>query len=281
MEVIDDILALGVVKDMDLEAVAPAKIFDEQIVLFAFDDIDKSAYSFPITISTELAQRHNLSIGDTIDITYYQPILFREGNWFTEAATIVDVHDGEALPQMFTDAIIIPLPKMKEMFGYFTGFISSRFTIDPAFNHDLIELTEQIDFYARHRYPWREPLAADIWDQELRFGVAVYEQHIGLLRLLLPVASVISILMGAGLAMLVMLQSSKSAATMRVLGMPLTKTRVVLWCQQMIISTFGALIGFLVAGITLPYLTGAIIGSAAGAMLITNKSPLGLLQVKE
>ena len=245
--------------------------------------------TIPLIISEEIAERQGISLGNRVNIVYYAPILFRTGEWIYTPATVIGIHNGEALPGAFRMGAVIPLPTMKQMFGYFTGFLVCRFTIDPYFNHDLEEVSQQMTIIAmRLRYPWRERLMVDVWDQELRIAVAAFEQHLALLRLLFPIALITSIVLGAGLTMLVMLQNAKIAAILRVLGMSTSKTRIVLWCQQIIICTCGVLAGVLLTNsilqpitVALPYLGGAIVGAVLGAILVTNKSPIDLLQVKE
>jgi len=332
MAVVEDILALDIVQEMYLEAVAQVFITDQDIlfplgisekdILFAVDDVRqlteyphgfaaRDAMSLanmqiefaegfnethfahlpneaiPLILSEELALRHELNLGDSTNILYYMPILFNPGHWFNVQAVVIGIHNGEALPHKFQEAAIIPLPTLKSMFGYFTGFVTCRFTINPIFNNQLAELDEQMEFYSmRRRYPWREFLTVDIWDQELRMGVAAFTQHVALLRLLFPIAVVVSAVMGLAITTLVTLQNAKNAAIMRVLGMSSVKTKLTLWCQQMIICTLGVLTGLILMGtvfiaVALPYLVGALVGAIVGAVLVSSKSPLDLLQVKE
>jgi len=248
--------------------------------------------AIPIILSQALAQKHGLSPGDSAYIVYYRPILFRQGDWFYTPALVLGVHDGEALPNIVREGAVIPLPALKAMFGDFTGFNTVKFTIDPAFNRDLTSVSAELDSYMRrNRYPWREAMRTDIWDQELRFGVASLAQHVVLLRLLFPIAIAISAIIGASLTMLLALQNAKNAAIMRILGTSKLKTLATLWLWQIIICTVGGAAGLLftiIIGlrtdlmiITVPYFAGAVIGSAIGALLVTGRAPLDLLQVKE
>jgi len=330
MAVVEDILAMDIVQDIYLEAVALAFIAPQgdpnhllhsnKDTFFAVDDVRQLtehsqgftardtlanmqiefaegfnethfAYlpneAIPLILSEELASRHGLSLGDSTNILYYTPILFNPGNWFNVPAVVIGIHNGDALPHRFYDAAVIPLQTLKSMFGYFTGFITCRFTINPNFNHQLAELDEQMYFYSmRRRYPWREQLTVDIWDQELRIGVAAFSQQVILLQLLFPIAVIVSVVMGLAITMLTTLQNAKNAAIMRVLGMSSTKTKFLIWWQQMIICTIGVLAGLLLTrtlffAVSLPYLAGAIVGAIIGAILVSSKPPLDLLQVKE
>ena len=250
--------------------------------------------AIPVIISQELMQNRELALGDNIYIIYYRPVLFRQGDWRHVPAVVIGVHDGEGLPNAARGGAVIPLPALESMLGDFTGFLAFRFSIEPAFNRELADISARIDDYLQWplaRYPWQEQLTADIWDQELRLGATPLQQHVVLLQMLFPVAVAVSVVIGAGLAMLTMLQSAKNAAILRVLGTPKPKARLVLWFGQTILYIIGGMIGLLITltiglrtdliAVVVPYLAGAVVGVAAGVILITNRSPLDLLQVKE
>ena len=247
----------------------------------------------PVILSRELEQKRGLTLGDSFHIIYYRPILFRRGEWLYNNAVVAGIHNGEGLPNNVRDGAVVPLNALEALLGDFTGFFTFKFSIDPAFNRELATVSEQIDGYlAWPLYPWREQLAVDIFDQELRFGAASLRQQALLFQMLFPVAVGISAVIGVGLGMLTMLQNAKNAAIMRVLGMSKPMSQLVLWVWQMIICVSGGLIGLLltvtVVGlrtnlivVIVPYLAGAMIGAAVGAILITSRAPLDLLQVKE
>jgi len=246
----------------------------------------------PIIISQEIAERRNLSAGDNAYIWYYKPVLFREGEWVYIPVFVLGIHDGSALPRIAREGVVIPLSAQRNMFEEHMGYISARCSIDPAYNRELEAIEARLSQAMRSvfTYPRRDRMLVDMWDQELRFGVAPLAQHLALLQLLVPIIAVIVAIIGAGLVMLSMLQNAKNAATIRVLGMPMQKTRAMLWLVQVTIVVGGVLAGVLISVviglsvnllIILPYLTGAIIGATVGVVLITSRTPLELLQVKD
>jgi len=94
--------------------------------------------------------------------------------------------------------------------------------------------------------------------------------------------------------MLLIQQNAKVAAILRVLGTTKTKSRATLCTEQIIICLVGLTLGLTVLailgwgygfisslGLAGVYLTGAATGTIAGAVVITNRPPLELLQVKE
>jgi predicted lysophospholipase L1 biosynthesis ABC-type transport system permease subunit len=174
------------------------------------------------------------------------------------------------------------------------GYTSFRFGIIPDFNRDLQEVSANLEQAIRFTpHQWFNQLTANIHDEELRHVVEPMEQTLSLFRLLYPIAVILSIVLGAGLSVLLMLQNAKNAAIMTVLGMPKYKSRLMLWAELMIVCIAGAIIGMVVLAVitlslgaslllaALPYIAGTIIGAAIGAILITNRAPLDLLQVKE
>ena len=119
---------------------------------------------------------------------------------------------------------------------------------------------------------------------------ALRQQLVTALYFALPAA----IIGGIGLSMLLMLQNARDAAIMRVLGGTKLKSRNILTMESLLVCVLGLLIGlciliftswgfgvvsaFLLMGL---YFVGVLIGSIAGAILVTNRPPLDLLQVKE
>ena len=240
--------------------------------------------TIPMVLSHELAQQHGLGLGDSVYISYYRPILFRSGEWLRVPARIIGIHNGDGLPNILREAAVIPLAALQSMFGDFTGYYTFKFTIDPSLNQELANIAEELQRQAGWpRYPWRDPLVADIWDQELRFGVASLEQNLLLLELLYPIAVIISVVIGTSLSILTMLQNTKNAAILRVLGTSKHKTRLIIGFGQIIIYAGGALTGILITGsiAVFPVLAGAAVGSVVGVILVTSKAPMELLQVRE
>ena len=129
-------------------------------------------------------------------------------------------------------------------------------------------------------------------DEEFRMVVLPLEENLNLLRLLYPVAKIMSFVLALGLSLLLMLQNAKIVAILRILGSARRKTRLNLGMEQLAVCISGVAIGFLavlVMGIGLAtasmlvgiYTAGAAIGTIAGVLVISYKTPLELLQVKE
>jgi predicted lysophospholipase L1 biosynthesis ABC-type transport system permease subunit len=117
------------------------------------------------------------------------------------------------------------------------------------------------------------------------------------MSVLYPVTIAVSVLVAAGLAVLIMFQNAKSAAVMRVLGSKKAQTRTALCAEQIVLSITGLTVGLIILAIIVRdinaatnhsalfcvvlYIAGTLAGSLFGAILVTNKTPLELLQVRE
>jgi ABC-type antimicrobial peptide transport system permease subunit len=136
-----------------------------------------------------------------------------------------------------------------------------------------------------------------IWDEELRIVVAQLDKNLSLLKVLYPVVIGVSVLIGAGLCFLLLLQATREAAILRVLGTTRRAVRLALILEPLVLSILGVLLGLgisrllwmssdLVSAVPLLisaglYLAGVLAGSVTGAISVTNKKPIELLQVKE
>jgi hypothetical protein len=173
-------------------------------------------------------------------------------------------------------------------------FISIQFEIDPAFNRIVAQIYGEIEDIVGHRRAGEEPLSLLIEDEELRMVVIPMEQNLSLLRLLYPVAIALSAIIGFGLSLLLMLQNAKVAAIMRVLGTTKTKSRATLCFEQIAVCIAGLVMGLIALaalgwgfgsisslGLAGVYLVGAVVGTVVGSVVVTNRPPLDLLQVRE
>jgi len=263
--------------------------------------LDETAFEFiegnpiPIIMREDVKTEHAISFGDMI---YLQTWNARIRAWDNSPAVIIGVHNGKiADPFAFRNAVIMPLDAGKHIFNQKGGaseisFSTLAFDIVPAYNRELLYVEEELRAIIRRGGAGWTALMLVLHDEELRIVVGSMEQNLSLMQLLYPVAITVSIVIGAGLALLLMLQNAKNAAIMRVLGSTKNRTRVVLWIEQLAVCLIGLIIGLaaafilgwgVLASVMLAglYLAGVVIGSIVGSVLVTSKPPLELLQVKE
>jgi len=255
-----------------------------------------------------------MSPGDSVYIAYteydeyinyiYDVALYQHGEnselpdntpeWSYTGAVIIGTHNSKSLFPRFSDAALLPLPALESLLGQNQGYVSFRFGIDPSLNRDLQSVGANLEQAIRFRpIQWFNLLSLNIYDEELRHVIEPMEQSLSLFKLLYPVAITLSVVFGAGLAILLLLQNAKNAAILSVLGTTKGKTRLMLWLELMLVCLAGAVIGIIILAVVslrfdvsllvaaLPYIVGSFSGAAIGALLVTNRAPLDLLQVKE
>jgi hypothetical protein len=173
--------------------------------------------------------------------------------------------------------------------------MTARFVADPLRNREIHLLQAAAARIAPENTIGTAhiPLEFVLDDEVLVNIIAPMEQSLRLFRILYPVALASAFVLAFGLALLTLLQSAKNAAIMRVLGKKKSATCTALIAEQMFVCIFGAAVGLallpilgIVTGVVLfglagIYLAGALVGSWVGAMIITAKPPLELLQIRE
>jgi hypothetical protein len=246
----------------------------------------------PIIISNQIMGSRGYELGNIVYLG--TSTILRSWIWNHTTAVIVGVHNRIMLPNQIVNGTLIPVEALEQIVGDELRYISMRFEIDPAYNHEITQIQEKITEITERKGAGDVPLGLFLDDEELRMVVIPMEQNLSLLRLLYPVAIVLSVIIGLGLSLLLMLQNAKVAAIQRVLGTSKIKARTALCCEQMLICMFGLALGLVmlailgwgfgaVLSLSLAglYLAGASVGMVIGAVVVTNRPPLELLQVRE
>jgi ABC-type antimicrobial peptide transport system permease subunit len=195
------------------------------------------------------------------------------------------------------EPILVPLSALKLIEGKNLYYSTVNLVVDPAKNRDINTFEAQARKIVAELGAGRLPLKIHFWDEELRAVVEPMEKNLSLLGVLYPVTLAISALIGAGLCLLILLQQAREAALLRTLGTGKAGVRAMLCMEQVLLSLAGMLLGLVVLGLlrksfgtifTMPaliaigcYLLGTLMGSLIGAISVSNRKPLDLLQVKE
>jgi len=247
----------------------------------------------PALFPARLLEQLQVNIGDTIRIkdrlerTYTCLIVGQYSGWIGSSAYSTYTPIGESY-------VLIPLTILESTEGAFTRFRVAHFVLDPTRNRDLPELRASMEtvmnvYGSKFRFV--------IWDEELRIVVAQLEKNLSILQVLYPVVMAVSVLIAAGLCFLLLMQKTREAAILRVLGTTHTAVRLALIMESFSLSLIGVLSGLGLAALLWNaseaspiaalltsaglYLAGALAGLVSGAILVTNKQPIELLQVKE
>ncbi len=195
------------------------------------------------------------------------------------------------------ESVLLPLSALQVIQGKNFYYSTAKFVIDPAKNRELPAFREEMIKMVAEPSAGRLPLQIVFWDEELRSVVEPLEKNLSLLEVLYPVTVAVSVLIGVGLSLLLVLQQARETALLRMLGVRKAWVRVMFSSEQLLLSLLGVLLGLgllvilrqnpravltgqaLIA--TSLYLLGALVGALIAAVLVSNKQPLELLQVKE
>lgn len=197
-------------------------------------------------------------------------------------------------PVLIPMSLLNTLATSQKMDAFYT---KAHFVIDLAKNSELPAFRETVNAIVERPGAGLLDLNAVVWDEELRMAIAPLEKNLDLMRVLFPVTIALSALIAGGLSLLLLLQNAREAALMRVLGMKKRKVRTLLNLEQMLISLIGALAGLLLLAVLRQslsaafsvtpllcaglYLIGSLVGSILASVMVSNRMPLELLQVKE
>lgn len=253
----------------------------------------------PVVLSTDTLEQRGLAVGDTAYLVHSTPRgAFQRPRDFIELRIVViGEHNGGIERFLGRNAVLLPMAAMEFILGENLRYITFRFDVNTELNRELVWLRNEVD-YLVDNFAQRGmmPVRATLHDEELRVAAGQMEQNLVLLQLLFPVTITLSLTIGFGLAVLLMLQNSRIAAIMRILGYGKMHTGFVMLMIQFIASLGGAVVVLFVippvfgiqyvtqiqlamlAGI---YLTGIAVGSLVGTHIITNKPPLAMLQVRD
>ena len=257
--------------------------------------------SIPVIISADKAAALGVGLGDNAYIQYNLPTYdwlgFVTGNWRRMNVIIIGIHNSGIRAPSLREAVIMPVRVLENSIGNNLGLITIRFTIDTEFNRNLAVIRDDIREITEHmtKIPgWGVWLKLMLDDEELHAVVGSLEQNLSLLNVLYPVVTALSVAIALGLSLLLMLQNAKKAAIMRVLGATRARAASILCFELLLLSISGLILSLIILAIyklTDNYITcvllaglyfiGAFFGCTSGASLITHRSPLELLQVRE
>ena len=247
----------------------------------------------PLILCENTMSWHGLELGSMAYIGFLLPM--ESWAWVHMPAVVVGTHDRQVRLQGFlTTTAAVPLAALEYSIGEHLGYTLLRFEIDPALNREMPRIHDELTGIIESRDAGWLPLRLTLHDAYLRMVVAPMEQNLSLLRLLFPVAIAVTIIAGFGLSILLMLQNAKVTAIMRVLGATRKRTGAMLTIEHVAICLTGLILGIVVTivmggrggiasffGFAGLYFSGALVGGICGASIVTKRSPLELLQVKE
>ncbi len=176
-------------------------------------------------------------------------------------------------------------------------YSTAEFVLDPAKNRELSAFRDEMTELVGSPKAGLLDLSLVMRDEELTQVVGPMEQNIRLLSVLYPVTAALSVLIAAGVSILLLLQSAREAAALRAVGCTRLRVGAMLSVQQGLLCLLGIALGFaglavlrgglagvfsirtlLCAGL---YFAGAVLGAVFTSVSIVRRKPMELLQVKE
>ena len=190
--------------------------------------------------------------------------------------------------------VLIPLPVLGALVGDDLYYSVAEFSLNQEKNREIEEFRHKGEKIVEEAVTGELPLALVVWDGELKRVVEPMEKNITLMKILYPLANAVSFLAAFGLSILFLFQRRREAAVLRILGVGIIHTRMVLILELLTADLTGLLLsggvavlligaGGLEAFLTAAgcYFAGCLLGTMAGAVLVTQGKPLELLQEKE
>lgn len=240
---------------------------------------------YPIVVSEAMLEQLGAALDDQLLLSVGSQAV---------TAVIKGSYTGQfnGLGNLNGDAVLMPLALMKALYQNNLYYSVAEFSLDPALNQNLDAFRTSAEQILEN--DTKSPLSLNlvIWDEELRMVVQPMEQNLTLMRVLYPIAQAVALLSAGAVALLLLLQEAKTAAMLRILGIPTRTVQRMLGMELLTLGLAGVSVGMLVAtglgkwSAQLPlcaaiYILGLALGTITGCIVITRRKPLELLQVKE
>lgn len=240
----------------------------------------------PIIVHEQLLESMGLQAGDTAFIASAGRV-----RQVQIIASYIGGH-GLGIARFSREMILIPLTGLYALRGGNFNYSLVQFNVDPKINREIAAFHQYFNQILLTPGMNAGDIIATINDDILRLVIIPLERNLVLLRLLYPVVLGVITLLAGGFAVLLLLQNVKTAAIMHTLGASKNHTRITLGGEYLVACLLGGVLNFLLipmlninfTGFLLPmglYYVGAILGTALCVVLITQRSPLELLQVRE
>ncbi len=236
----------------------------------------------------KLVKEFDLKLGDELYLVKEVPV---------HTYIVAGQYSGQVLGSAHYHTILLPFSGLEAIERSALRYDVAQFTLDPAKNRELPAFKDEMEEKFGTAGEGQSPPRIVFWDEELRSVVGPLEKNLSLLEVLYPVTIGASVLIAAGLCLLLVMQTAKDTAVLRVLGTPREEVRIMLTGEQGLLSLIGLGLGLgllavlrqdpaaafsgsglINAGL---YLAGALVGAGLGAFFVTQQKPLELLQVKE
>lgn len=262
----------------------------------SFEDSDAEMLSYcPVILPDETFAQIGLRMGDIVHVGYTS----EGGGIYSGGMVIAGTYSGDISIEEGGYPCIIPLNWMKsdaERMHLPMRYSVAEFTIDTSKNRELDTFREGMGAIVESPDAGKLELSLLLWDEELKQVVKPLEQNVRLMSVLYPVTAVLSVIIAAGIAALLVMQAAHETALLRAVGLKRRRVLVMNTVQMAIPCLVGIIVGFAAVLIlrndstsalgvgaicAAAYLAGAVMGAMAASLAVLKRRPMQLLQINE
>ena len=241
-------------------------------------DYDPETTPCPVVIPETIRANQNISFGDELSlVTGLQKMtVVVRGSYtgrFNGLGSLSDDSSG--------DVVLMPHSSMQKLYdGKDIYYSVAKFVLEPTRNRELDTFRTAAEQIMKHDTYSLLAIRIVIWDEELRQVIEPLEKNLALMKLFYPVAQLAIIVATGIITLLSLMQKTKTAFLLHILGIPSRTVQVVLGSEQVLLGIIGSIIGTLViiasgnwsirtVPCVLVYLLGLMIGTVAGSISLT------------
>lgn len=248
----------------------------------------------PVILHEDILAKIGFKVGDIVYVGHS-----RNFNIIAGSMVIAGTYTGNIPIAESGFACIIPYNWLKseaETLHIPITYSTVEFTIDTSKNRELDTFREELGAIVESPDAGTQDLSLLLWDEELKQVVKPLEQNARLMSVLYPVTAVLSVIIAAGIAALLVMQAAHETALLRAVGLKRRRVLIMNTVQMAIPCLVGIIVGFAAVLIlrndstsalsigaicAAAYLAGAVVGAMAASLAVLKRRPMQLLQINE
>ena len=239
-------------------------------------DYDLETTPCPVVIPEAVLTSQDISFGDelTLDAGLQEMTVVVRGSYTGQ-------FDGLGHPPANRSLVLMPHSSMRTLYDGRELFYSiAKYVIEPTMNRELGTFRVATEQIVENDTKSHLAIRLVIWDEELRQVIEPMDKNLTLMKLFYPIAQLAVIVATGIITLLSLMQKTKTAFLLHILGIPSRTVQVVLGSEQVLLGIIGSIIGTLViiasgnwsvrtVPCVLVYLLGLTIGTVAGSISLT------------
>ncbi len=239
-------------------------------------DYDLETTPCPIVIPEAVLASQKISFGDelTLDTGTQEMTVVVRGSYSGS-------FNGMGHPPANRSLVLMPHSSMRMLYDGRELFYSiAKFVIEPTMNRELDTFRAATEQIVENDTKSHLAIRLVIWDEELRQVIEPMDKNLTLMKLFYPIAQLAVIVAIGIITLLSLMQKTKTAFLLHILGLPSRTVQVVLGSEQVLLGLVGSILGILViiasgnwsvrtVPCVLVYLLGLTIGTVAGSISLT------------